>query len=64
MERGSTKHGARADDALSEEVDGTLPPAGSNREDWKEPEPMDDDEVVPPADPSAGGEPRSAEPPR
>ena len=49
---------------LCEEVDGTLPPAGSNREDWKDPEPVDDDEAVPPADPSAGEEPRSAEPPR
>jgi hypothetical protein len=44
MERGSSKHGAREDDALAQELSGLLGPGGSNREEWNDPEgPADDD---------------------
>lgn len=47
MERGSAKHGPREDDALADELRGTLGPHGSNREEWADPEPPADDD--PPA---------------
>ncbi|MEN3269326.1 hypothetical protein [Pseudonocardia sp.] len=47
MERGSSKHGPRQDDALAEELAGQLGPGGSNREEWADPEPPADDD--PPA---------------
>lgn len=48
MERGNTKHGARADEALAEERDGMLGrPGGSNREEWADPEGSSDDDVPP-----------------
>lgn len=56
MERGSDKHGARQDDALTSELAGQLGRGGSNREEWADPEgPADDDtpartDAEPPAD--------------
>lgn len=47
MERGSSKHSPREDDALAEELSGQLGPGGSNREEWADPEPPADDD--PPA---------------
>jgi hypothetical protein len=47
MERGSSKHGPRQDEALAEELAGQLGPGGSNREEWADPEPPADDD--PPA---------------
>jgi hypothetical protein len=44
VERGSAKHGARQDDALADELAGSLGRGGSNREEWADPEgPADDD---------------------
>jgi hypothetical protein len=47
MERGSSKHGPRQDEALAEGLAGQLGPGGSNREEWADPEPPADDD--PPA---------------
>ena len=47
MERGSSKHGPRQDEALAEDLAGQLGPGGSNREEWADPEPPADDD--PPA---------------
>ena len=48
MERGSSTHGPRQDDALAAELEGQLGPGGSNREEWLDPEPpADDDPPVP-----------------
>ena len=44
MERGSSKHSPREDDALAEELAGQLGPGGSNREEWTDPEPPADDD--------------------
>jgi hypothetical protein len=44
MERGSSKHSPREDDALAEELAGQLGPGGSNREEWVDPEPPADDD--------------------
>lgn len=54
MERGSSKHGQREDDALKEELQGTLKGNRSSRvEEWREPEPpADDDPDVPTAGPA------------
>lgn len=50
MERGSSKHGARQDDALAEEVEGMVRGTGpTHAEEWKDPEPPADDD--PAADP-------------
>lgn len=43
MERGSSKHSPRQDDALAEELDGMLG-AGGHREEWRDPEPPADDD--------------------
>jgi hypothetical protein len=55
MERGNAKHGSREDDALKQELSGTL--AGnrpSRAEEWRDPEPpADDDPDVPTAGPTA-----------
>ena len=42
MERGSDKHGAMRDDKLDKELSGMLGQAGGHREDWREPEFVDD----------------------
>ncbi|WP_227981334.1 hypothetical protein [Nocardia spumae] len=48
MERGNAKHGARHDDQLRHELQGTLRGNRSSRaEEWREPEPPADDD--PPA---------------
>jgi hypothetical protein len=44
MERGSSKHSPREDDALAEVLAGQLGPGGSNREEWADPEPPADDD--------------------
>jgi hypothetical protein len=44
MERGSSKHNPRHDEALAEEVSGELGPGGSNREEWAAAEPPADDD--------------------
>jgi hypothetical protein len=44
MERGSSKHGPRQDEALAEDLAGQLGPGGSNREEWADPEPPADDD--------------------
>lgn len=44
MERGSSKHSARQDDELVEELAGQLGPGGSNREEWISAEPPADDD--------------------
>jgi hypothetical protein len=45
MERGSDKHGARMDDALANEVDGTIQAGRSSRgEAWRDPEPSGEDQ--------------------
>jgi hypothetical protein len=44
MERGSSKHGPRADEALADQVSGELGPGGSNREEWTSSEPPADDD--------------------
>jgi hypothetical protein len=54
MERGSSKHGPREDDALKDELSGTLQGNRSSRaEEWRDPEPpADDDPDVSTAGPS------------
>lgn len=54
MERGNSKHGAREDDALKEELEGTVRGNRSSRsEEWRDPEPpVDDDPEVPTAGPT------------
>ena len=45
MERGSDKHGARMDEALAHEVDGTIKAGRSSRgEAWRDPEPSGEDQ--------------------
>jgi hypothetical protein len=44
MERGSDKHSARMDDALSAEVDGIVRAGRDNRADWNTPEPSGEDQ--------------------
>jgi hypothetical protein len=44
MERGSSKHGPRQDEALDDQVSGELGPGGSNREEWTSAEPPADDD--------------------
>jgi len=44
MERGSTKHGPRQDEARAGELAGQLGPGGSNREEWAQAEPPADDD--------------------
>jgi hypothetical protein len=44
MERGSSKHSPREDEALADELAGQLGPGGSNREEWVDPEPPADDD--------------------
>jgi hypothetical protein len=44
MERGSDKHSARMDDALSAEVDGIVRSGHDNRADWNTPEPSGEDQ--------------------
>ncbi|PZF80835.1 hypothetical protein [Jiangella anatolica] len=45
MERGSDKHGPRADDQLEHELDGTIRGNRSSRaEEWHDPEPPADDD--------------------
>jgi hypothetical protein len=45
MERGSSKHGPREDDALKKELRGTLQGNGPSRvEEWRDPEPPADDD--------------------
>jgi hypothetical protein len=53
MERGSSKHSQREDDALKDELRGTLQGNRSSRaEEWRDPEPpADDDPDVPTAGP-------------
>ncbi|WP_172826447.1 hypothetical protein [Mycobacterium colombiense] len=58
MERGSSKHGAREDDALKEELEGTVRGNRSSRsEEWRDPEPPADDD---PDVPTAGPAPRES----
>jgi hypothetical protein len=54
MERGSSKHGQREDDALKKELQGTLQGNRSSRaEEWRDPETAaDDDPEVPTAGPA------------
>ena len=54
IERGSSKSGPREDDALKEELRGTLQGNRSSRaEEWRDPEsPADDDPDVPTAGPA------------
>jgi hypothetical protein len=54
MERGSTKHGPRQDEALAEALAGQLGPGGSNREEWAAAEPPADDDPPERVDPPAG----------
>ncbi len=53
MERGSEKHSPRQDEALKEELEGTLRGDKPTRaETWRDPEPpADDDPDVPPFEP-------------
>jgi len=45
VERGNSKHGAREDDALKEELEGMVRGNRSSRsEEWREPEPPADDD--------------------
>ncbi len=44
MERGSSKHSPREDEALADQVAGELGPQGSNREEWAAGEPPADDD--------------------
>lgn len=44
MERGSSKHSPRRDEALTDELSGRLGPGGSNREEWADAEPPADDD--------------------
>ena len=45
MERGSDKHGARVDDALAHEVEGTIEAGRSSRgEEWRDAEPSGEDQ--------------------
>jgi hypothetical protein len=44
MERGSDKHSARMDEALSAEVDGLVRTGHDNRADWNSPEPSGEDQ--------------------
>jgi hypothetical protein len=44
MERGSSKHGPRQDEALAAELSGQLGPGGSNSEEWADAEPPADDD--------------------
>ena len=45
MERGSDKHGARMDEALAHEVEGTIQAGRSSRgEEWRDPEPSGEDQ--------------------
>lgn len=44
MERGSDKHSARMDDAMSAEVDGLVRAGHDNRADWNTPEPSGEDQ--------------------
>jgi hypothetical protein len=44
MERGSSKHSARQDEALAQATAGELGPGGSNREEWAAAEPPADDD--------------------
>ena len=44
MERGSSTHSPREDDALAEELQGMLGEAGGHREEWLDPEPPADDD--------------------
>jgi len=49
VERGSSKHSPREDDALAAEVEGMVRGTGPTRaEEWRDPEPPADDD--PPAD--------------
>ncbi|MEY9214164.1 hypothetical protein NI17_021145 [Thermobifida halotolerans] len=50
-ERGSDKHGPRIDEDLKEEIDGVLKSGGPTRaEEWREPEPVVDDQGIPATD--------------
>jgi hypothetical protein len=44
MERGSSKHGPRHDEALDKDLQGMLGQSGGHREEWLDPEPVDVDE--------------------
>jgi hypothetical protein len=53
MERGSSKHSPRQDEALADEVAGELGPGGSNREEWAAAEPPADDDPPDRTDPGS-----------
>jgi len=55
MERGSDKHGPRHDEALAKDLQGMLGQSGGHREEWLDPEPVDDDEDA------GGGTPAASE---
>lgn len=60
MQRGSDKHSARMDDAMSHDVDGLVRSGHDNRGDWKSPEPSGEDQPdvdLVPDGPLAGGVP-------
>lgn len=61
MERGSSKHSARHDDALAAELEGQLGPGGSNREEWTDPEPPADDDQPARVDPTPAVTPPDAD---
>jgi hypothetical protein len=44
IQRGSSKHNPREDEALADQVSGELGPGGSNREEWTSAEPPADDD--------------------
>jgi hypothetical protein len=55
VERGSTKHSAREDEALTAELAGELGRGGSNREEWAQAEPPADDDPQPRTGPPVEG---------
>ena len=58
VQRGNSNRGSRADDALKEELEGTIRGNRSSRsEEWRDPEPPADDD---PDVPTAGPVPRES----
>jgi hypothetical protein len=57
MERGSSKHSPREDEALADQLAGELGPQGSNREEWAAGEPPADDDPPERTDEAGEGRP-------
>jgi len=55
MERGSDKHSPRHDEALAKDLQGMLGQSGGHREEWLDPEPVDEDEDAGDGTPAASG---------